>query len=153
MPKLTLVVDNTKNRSVCNPDPEPPLGAAAVKPYVNDDRVMRTMVLMARTLGLSICITDRVYHRGKKLNGPLDVGKMRIYLSKHLKGRKLRFVLTHELAHFILHVLEERKLGPRYWKDPAYHEQLEKEADDYAVSWLERLDALAAGQQIASLAA
>ncbi|MDF9408278.1 MAG: hypothetical protein A4E52_00444 [Pelotomaculum sp. PtaB.Bin013] len=117
--------------------PIPAAGAAAIKPHINKDEAMKLLTGLAKVLKLSVCLVDHINYRGEKLNGLYNGANRRIYLDKHLKGYKLRFVLMHEIAHYVLHT---GKLGPRYWKDPTYRQQLEKEADDYAMSILNILE-------------
>lgn len=124
MPELTLVTDNTKHNPILDPPAEPHAS--------NEDTVMWFLTRMSAKLGLTVCLVESIpYWHGQKIDGLLNCSKMRIYLDKHLKGHELRFVLMHEIAHYILHAVKG-KLWRGYWKDPAYHMQLEKEADDYA---------------------
>lgn len=135
MSKLTLAVDIT-NRNI---DLEPLVGATVIEPHFNDDWICNLLVVLATTLETKVCFVDHIDYYGKKANGLYTCknGRRMIYIDKHLKGHKLRFVLMHELAHVILH---SGKLGKRYRKDIEYRKRIETEADNYAMKILRNLE-------------
>ena len=130
--KLYLVIDNTKSKAL-----RLPADAETFKPFVNDNRIMDFLTITTAGLEIGVCLMDNVRTHGEKVNGLYQEKKKRIYIDKRLKGRKLQFVLMHEIAHAILHT---GKLGPHYWKDPAYREQLEDEANNYTATILNNLE-------------
>lgn len=107
-----------------------------VKPYINNDKALDRLMLMASALEITIRLADRIYRHGERLLGLYDFQKQIIYVDKHLRGRDLQFVLLHEFGHALLH---PGKCGERYWQDPSYRKTLEDEANDWATKILGNL--------------
>lgn len=132
MSKLTLAADN-KNR--CHDQKQSEV-APSSNTHINNDRACNFLTMLATALKIKVCFVDRLDFYGEKANGLYNGnknGRRMIYIDKNLKGRKLQFVLAHELGHAVLHA---GKLGQRYRKDFDYRNKLETEADDFALKML-----------------